>query len=67
MQTARHDVLEARHDDGPRLPLLATPHRALPIRDLQGVFYQRQAVRDRSHEAVNGRRVAGPATIPAAC
>jgi len=64
---ARHNVFESRHDDEPRLPLLIPPHRALPIRDLQGLFYQMRAVRSSSIEAVDPCRTSAPASISAAC
>src|ERR1019366_1092215 len=63
----RHDVLEARQADEPRLQLLIPAHVALLIRDLQGLLYQRRAVRGRSTEAADPRRTTEPARISAAC
>ena len=63
----RHDVLESRHDDEPGLHLLVSAHSVLPIRDLQGLFYQRRAARGSTAEAADPRRTSQPATISAAC
>jgi hypothetical protein len=63
----RHAVFEGGQHDEPCLPLLVSPHRALPIRDLQGLLYQRRAVRGSSTEAADLRRKSAPATISAAC
>src|SRR5450830_1298306 len=48
-------------------PLGRPTERLLPIRDLQGLLYQRRAVRGSSIGAANHRRTGEPATISAAC